>query len=46
MNRVKKLRFKKTQIARLVTVLKEDEKRKVIGGIETDPGTTFIRVFC
>ena len=45
-NKEKKLRLTKVKIARLVTALNDDEKKKIYGGMEPEPGTTFIRIFC
>jgi hypothetical protein len=49
MEKRKKLQLQKVEVKSFVTLLDEDEKKKIFGGSE-DPtlvvGTTIIRIFC
>jgi hypothetical protein len=49
MNRGKKLQLQKIEVKSFVTLLNEDEKKKILGGSEEPAqlmGTTIIRIFC
>lgn len=49
MNRGKKLQLHKIEVKSFVTLLTEDEKKKIFGGSEEPAqviGTTIIRIFC
>jgi hypothetical protein len=46
MKKEKKLKLKKIKIASFVHLMTDEEKKKINGGIETEPGTTWLRIFC
>ena len=46
MKKVRKLDLNKIKIADLTVALNVDEQKTIIAGFGTEPGTTYIRVFC
>lgn len=46
MKKEKKLHLKKIKIVSFFTLLNDEEKKKVNGGIEMASGTTSLRIFC
>jgi hypothetical protein len=46
MKKEKKLHLKKIKIASFVTLLNDEEKKKINGGTKMASGTTFLRIFC
>jgi hypothetical protein len=46
MKKRKKLKLNKITVASFVHLLTNEEKKKIIGGSETDAGTTWLKIFC
>jgi hypothetical protein len=46
MKKEKKLKLKKTTVASFVHLLTDEEKKRINGGIETELGVTWLRIFC
>jgi len=42
----KKLELNKIKVASFVHLLTVEEKKRINGGFETEPGTTWLRIFC
>jgi hypothetical protein len=42
----KKLELKKIKVASFDYLLTDEEKKRINGGFETEPGTTWLRIFC
>jgi len=46
MTKEKKLNLEELKVQSFLTTLNGDEQNEVKGGMDTEIGTTFIRVFC
>lgn len=49
MEKGRKLQLQKIEVKSFVTLLSEEEKKKILGGSDVSPvilGTTIIRIFC
>lgn len=42
----KKLELKKIKVASFDHLLTDEEKKKINGGSEIEPGTTWLKIFC
>jgi len=42
----KKLELKKIKVASFDHLLTDEEKKRINGGFDTEPGTTWLRIFC
>jgi hypothetical protein len=42
----RKLELKKIKVASFDHLLTDEEKKRINGGFDTEPGTTWLRIFC